>query len=471
MCGIVGMAGNLGHNHCKMFRDMLLVDAIRGIDSTGVLAVDQVGERINWTTEKDLGGPTNLWDWNNSNIFNDRGVCKTMPKILLGHNRAATMGKIDVESAHPFVEGDVIGVHNGTLRHYSDLSGYTHGCLDSRVLLRNINEEGVADTWKKFHGAAAVVWYNDAEDTLNMVRNSERPLYVAYTEDKKVVMWASESWMIHILAGKHDIKLEKNEKGLVISPKLIPTETVKVFKATNLNVKEEKVIVVEKKKYPTTSQSTTRIGGGHTGTVVGFPRNPKDNVVRRKPRRKSTQINTDWAANTTKLGKETRGVEFSICFKAENGYFVGYTRNRYGAKNLVETIHVYPNNKEDERWLMDNSEYEAIFTTTSRIRRKNDKSRFIYAISSANIALVKEEEEEEEFFIGPYNAQYTEKEWEGLFKSTALGKSCVWCSDTLDIKDHKEHKWISREDCLCPECANDPNTLGYLSSIYNVGVS
>ena len=156
MCGIVGVFGNLNAKNCKAFRDMLLMDTLRGEDSTGVVAIPFSHSKQDPIIEKDLGLPPNLWETTaKSKIFGKRGVPKATFRGLIGHNRAATIGNICVNNAHPFQFDHVYGVHNGTLRYYYDLDGYTELETDSMALYNHISNNGIKDTWKNFTGAAA----------------------------------------------------------------------------------------------------------------------------------------------------------------------------------------------------------------------------------------------------------------------------------------------------------------------------
>ena len=40
MCGLTGVAGKIGKSEEDIFRDLLVVDALRGTDSTGIAAIN-----------------------------------------------------------------------------------------------------------------------------------------------------------------------------------------------------------------------------------------------------------------------------------------------------------------------------------------------------------------------------------------------------------------------------------------------
>lgn len=222
MCGLVGVLGNAGRDMVKMFSVMLQVDVIRGWDSTGVAAIGRKKVHV----LKEVGTPQFLMsgqDWTNlvegTHVMNSH-VC------LLGHNRAATQGKVTDENAHPFKHGHITLAHNGSLNTVHSINVPDKPRTfetDSESIAWSLFHKGIDWTWPRVHGAAALTWWDNRAKTLNLITNGKRPLFFAYDEKKKRLLYASKPWMI--LAGFQEA-LEKME-GKIHE---VPVDTLHTFK-------------------------------------------------------------------------------------------------------------------------------------------------------------------------------------------------------------------------------------------------
>jgi len=88
---------------------MLLLDYLRGVDSTGLAAVRNKDSEVK--VVKAAVNPIDLFGYKNFDMV----LTGATSKVLIGHNRAATLGKVNNVNAHPFHCGAVVGAHNGTL--------------------------------------------------------------------------------------------------------------------------------------------------------------------------------------------------------------------------------------------------------------------------------------------------------------------------------------------------------------------
>ena len=203
MCGLVGIAGDLSHRHLSVFKDLLRFDTVRGPHSTGVAAVDLDGEihiKKNTLNGFDFVEETK-----------SLGTIVTYNRhILMGHNRHATVGKVNNNNAHPFeVDGKFVGAHNGTLKEHlckGFIKDFDDFGTDSEAALTSMFRRGAKETLENISGAWAFVYYNSEDRTLNFTRNDKRPLFVATKKDNlDVIMWASESWMLKCAMGRNGI--------------------------------------------------------------------------------------------------------------------------------------------------------------------------------------------------------------------------------------------------------------------------
>ena len=221
MCGIVGVVCKnkigLSKQNQKMFEQLLVIDSLRGTDSTGVFGVERKkGEEV--FLHKQVGHGANFvtsdgWDVMDSYIFSDM-------KCLVGHNRAATRGVVSDENAHPFHQGPIVLLHNGTLTAWQHLLPKTEHkiSVDSEAIAYALSE---ADSWKevlpKIEGAFAMVWYDLRDKTLRIATNGERPLWYAMSVSGDLY-FASEYEMLNLVAARNKEALYADDKELMFFP-------------------------------------------------------------------------------------------------------------------------------------------------------------------------------------------------------------------------------------------------------------
>jgi glucosamine 6-phosphate synthetase-like amidotransferase/phosphosugar isomerase protein len=208
MCGIVGIIASYGNGFTmdegKAFRDMVVVDSLRGFDSTGVFSVANNG---NVQMHKDAVTGSTFVTTTEYNKFNTDVIANGM--FAVGHNRAATRGTVNDKNAHPFcIEDNIILVQNGTYRgshtHHKDTEVDTEAI--AWVLHEHPND--IQTALQKINAAYCLVWYNVTDKALYIIRNKERPMFIAYNKQGGI-MFASEPETIMLAASRNNIKLNK----------------------------------------------------------------------------------------------------------------------------------------------------------------------------------------------------------------------------------------------------------------------
>lgn len=199
MCGLVGAYGNLTAKDIAAFREMLIFDSVRGFDSVGVFSLKKNGEE---QLVKSIDAV--------ANALETKKFIRALTgdfKLLMGHNRAASVGSVNVNNAHPFDFEHIVGAHNGTLVGWKiDLEDTKNFEVDSECLYHTINKKGIEHTYKKAEGAMALTWYDRRDASINLLRNDDRPLWVASNKAGDVIYWASEPWMISVALGHQCIE-------------------------------------------------------------------------------------------------------------------------------------------------------------------------------------------------------------------------------------------------------------------------
>ena len=183
---------------------------MRGPHSTGAGFVGR--DKEEFTVAKRLGDPFNLL---RSEEYETAMSVKFSQKVMIGHNRSATIGDKTEENAHPFMFDNIIGAHNGTLDKWciKDLTNHHLYGTDSQAIFATINEKSIDAAIKEMSGAWALTWFDKRDHTFNMIRNAQRPLHYTYSADRCTLIWASELEMIEYIMGRRRKPMQKDDKG------------------------------------------------------------------------------------------------------------------------------------------------------------------------------------------------------------------------------------------------------------------
>lgn len=123
----------------------------------------------------------------------------TKPFFIAGHCRAATIGRVNAETAHPYRHKHIQGMHNGTVPAMDPGKEFDETHTDSRMIIESLADEGLEKTIEAMgYGAYALVWANNQDKTLNFYRNDKRTLYFMETTDG-TMYWASETSFLNFI--------------------------------------------------------------------------------------------------------------------------------------------------------------------------------------------------------------------------------------------------------------------------------
>lgn len=192
----MGVLGDINYTEKKVFQSLLELDTRRGPHSTGVFTV-KCDNSVEF--DKRVGTP---WEfYKESDTFRGGNFNGTL-KALVGHNRFATIGDVTQDNAHPFDFDNIIGVHNGTIRHMgSELWLEENGgkfAVDSQMLYAAIEKKGLRDTITNITGAWSCVWWDKVALRLNFFRNADRPMWYTMNKSERNIFFASEPWMLAV---------------------------------------------------------------------------------------------------------------------------------------------------------------------------------------------------------------------------------------------------------------------------------
>lgn len=201
MCGLVGVSGNLYKKDVDAFNDMLFCDTLRGHDSTGVASVT-LTKQID--VIKNIGPAIDLMGFKQYD-----NVVTSHKRLLIGHNRSATVGARNKRNAHPFEFDHVVGAHNGTLENKHALEEHVKFDTDSEAIFNLINKYGPEEVIPKLRGAWALTFYDKRTHTINMIRNDKRPLHYVFNKDKNVLYWSSEFGLLAWIMNRRGIEIDK----------------------------------------------------------------------------------------------------------------------------------------------------------------------------------------------------------------------------------------------------------------------
>ena len=199
MCGIVGYitTQNEIYENARrgFFKYALMLDTLRGPDSTGVITVSKkfTVNRYKTLSSGFRMATSSSFD---ENVPNGWGAIR--------HNRSATIGAITVNNAHPFKFGRISLVHNGTLHNQGrNFPTYDKTLeVDSMQIAKaiaSVPPKEAKNILELIEGDFALVWVDERDRSINMARNRGRPMHLGFNLDKSFLVFMSDQSHLNVL--------------------------------------------------------------------------------------------------------------------------------------------------------------------------------------------------------------------------------------------------------------------------------
>lgn len=237
MCGIVAVISSKAQTSVQnnVFKDMLVMDQLRGKDSVGMFGVSKQGV----DTFKSIAHPSDFLQ-----LKKAVSLIGTS-SVLVGHNRHATLGAVNSNNAHPFQHGAITLVHNGTLGRFHALPDQSLFDTDSECVAWNLAKQDTLEDIKKFlaslSGAFAFVWYDEDVNATYFIRNDERPLSMAQLEGSLYL--SSERGILIAALDRRGVKFKLAD---IVSVPVDTLFTVSTDTKGELTISSEEVVLKKK---------------------------------------------------------------------------------------------------------------------------------------------------------------------------------------------------------------------------------
>jgi glucosamine 6-phosphate synthetase-like amidotransferase/phosphosugar isomerase protein len=196
-----------------LFTELLALTETRGKDATGVTALFDNGDYViqkGAFTSSEFISKYNEEDQKKSfeNFMNLCRENKALAKAFIGHCRKSSVGNItDNENNHPIRAGEIVGIHNGTLKNqntiFKNLGCKRDGTVDSEAIFRLLEHftnkckepftfEILEETVSRLQGSYSCLAYNANNPFQISAFRRDRPMELCLLRNLGILIIVSE---------------------------------------------------------------------------------------------------------------------------------------------------------------------------------------------------------------------------------------------------------------------------------------
>lgn len=440
MCGIVGMIHTIKtdkQQKINAITQLLYVDALRGIDSTGIFLAGNPDNKKVSILKAAVSAPffINMPEYKRllDDIFDFT--------FIVGHNRQASRGSVMDSNAHPFKENNITLVHNGTVSGMCQLNlekPESNIIVDSHELCYALSKCDAKKVLETISGDYSIVFHDSNDNTLSFARNKERPMYFGENKQGTITIFASESDMITIVSKRTGIELKN----------ISPTPVNKLIKISINNTKlKTQIIDIEEPKrkyYPSIDNIYNKKFNYNSSDSYYKPRTvlttPEKEIISKHPYLEGiiqtkipfTIVGFERYSSNNKENKQPQFIYGSIVGKTN------IKNNKVGIRVSGFT---------EKEFLSINRKRCICQGIVASISLDENSKNVILYLTQSSITQEAQNKKEQTEYIGPNKSVISKKDYDALTKD-----GCSLCSQ--DLLDDKKVIW-KQEFPLCEDCASD----------------
>lgn len=260
----------------NMLKMMFYLNSYGNTDGSGIMYKDLKGNISGH--KRALPSPDFIEGKWGSNFFNKQA---SSCQFIGCHTRYSTVGGNSDQNSHPFNHGKFLLMQNGTAGGYAYNNlvpnDRTNHEVDTECVAYAFSKIGVEATLDKYEGAGVFAWIDMKEKSFNIVKNSERELWVGKVRGKDLYFLATEQQNLDFAAYRCKVDLEYVD--------YLADDTWHIwddkgdYDCKDLVVKKYVYVAPSYNKYGYGYGSSANTTGGNTSQSKKFPTTSTQNKV------------------------------------------------------------------------------------------------------------------------------------------------------------------------------------------------